>query len=83
MPTPSLPRSLADLLIVFSPRFTAPTFRTFCVLVAGFLAQPGRRTVTGMLAARVWPGAGTTLARTGSSRQRAGHRMRSAWPCWT
>jgi hypothetical protein len=50
MPTPSLPRSLADLLIVFSPRFTAPTFRTFCVLVAGFLAQPGRRTVTGMLA---------------------------------
>ena len=50
MPTWSLPRSLADLLIVFGPCFTAPTFRTFCALVAGFLAQPGRHTVTGMLA---------------------------------
>lgn len=49
MPTPSLPRSLADLLIVFGPCFTAPTFRTFGALVAGFLAQPGQRTVTGML----------------------------------
>jgi hypothetical protein len=49
MPTPSLPRSLADLLIVFGPCFTAPTFRTFCALVTGFLAQPGRRTITGML----------------------------------
>ena len=49
MPTPSRPRSLADLLIVFGPCFTAPTFRTFCALVMGFLAQPGRRTVTGML----------------------------------
>jgi hypothetical protein len=28
--------------------FAAPTFRTFTVLVAGFLAQPGLRTVTGM-----------------------------------
>jgi hypothetical protein len=50
MPTWSLPRSLADLLIVFGPCFTAPTFRTFCALVTGFLAQPGRHTVTGMLA---------------------------------
>jgi hypothetical protein len=50
MLTWSLPRSLADLLIVFGPCFTAPTFRTFCALVTGFLAQPGRRTVTGMLA---------------------------------
>jgi hypothetical protein len=49
MPTWSLPRSLADLLIVFGPCFTAPTFRTFCGLVTGFLAQPGRHTVTGML----------------------------------
>jgi DDE superfamily endonuclease len=49
MPTPSLPRSLADLLIVFAPCFTAPTFRTFCARVTGFLAQPGRRTITGML----------------------------------
>ncbi len=49
MPTPSLPCSLADLLIVFRPCFTAPTFATFRAMVAGFLAQPGLRTVTGML----------------------------------
>jgi len=50
MPTPSLPRSLADLLAAFGPCFTAPTMRTFQALVAGFLTQPGQRTVTGMLA---------------------------------
>jgi hypothetical protein len=49
MPTPSLPRSLADLLMAFGPCFTQPTFRTFQALVAGFLTQPGQRTVTGML----------------------------------
>jgi DDE superfamily endonuclease len=49
MPTPSLPRSLVDLLIAFGPCFTAPTMRTFQALVAGFLTQPGQRTVTGML----------------------------------
>src|SRR6266540_555359 len=49
MLSPSLPRSLADLLIVFRPCFTAPTFATFRAMVAGFLAQPGLRTVTGML----------------------------------
>jgi hypothetical protein len=49
MPTPSLPRSLADLLIVFRPCFTAPTFATFRAMVTGFLAQPGPHTVTGML----------------------------------
>jgi DDE superfamily endonuclease len=49
MPTPSLPRSLTDLLIAFGPCFTAPSFRTFQALVAGFLTQPGQRTVTGML----------------------------------
>ena len=49
MPTPSLPRSLADLRIAFGPCFTAPTFRIFQALVAGFLTQPGQHTVTGML----------------------------------
>jgi hypothetical protein len=49
MPTPSLPRSLVDLLIAFGPCFTAPTMRTFQALAAGFLTQPGQRTVTGML----------------------------------
>ena len=49
MPAWSLPRSLADLLACFQACFTAPTFRTFTALVGGFLAQPGLRTVTGML----------------------------------
>jgi hypothetical protein len=47
------------LLAVFSPLFTASSFRTFCGLACGFLAQPGKRTVCGMLAgaglARSWP----------------------------
>jgi hypothetical protein len=38
MPTPSLPRSLADLLACFRPCFTAPSFTTFTALVSGFLA---------------------------------------------
>ena len=50
MPTWSLPRSLTDLLGAFRPCFTAPTFRTFVWLVVGLVAQPGTRTVTGMLA---------------------------------
>jgi DDE superfamily endonuclease len=49
MLTGSLPQSLATLLAAFTPCFTAPTMRTFQALVAGFLAQPGPRTVTGML----------------------------------
>ena len=40
-----LPASLASLLAVFGPLFTAPSFRTFCGLACGFLAQTGRRTV--------------------------------------
>ncbi|HXZ75926.1 MAG TPA: transposase [Streptosporangiaceae bacterium] len=48
-PTVSLPASLMSLLAVFGPLFTAPSFRTFCALAAGFLAQAGRRTVCGML----------------------------------
>lgn len=37
------------LLGTFQPLLTAPSFRTFCALAAGFLAQTGRRTVCGML----------------------------------
>jgi len=55
----TVPASLLTLLAVFSPLFTAPSFRTFCGLACGFLAQPGRRTVCGMLAgaglSRLWP----------------------------
>jgi hypothetical protein len=49
MLTMSLPDTLTTLLTVFASCFTQPTFRTFQALVAGFLAQPGPRTVTGML----------------------------------
>ncbi len=58
-PTVPPPASLMSLLRAFEPLFTAPTFRTFCGLAAGFLAQTGRRTVCGMLAgaglSRLWP----------------------------
>jgi hypothetical protein len=54
-----LPASLASLMAVFGPLFTAPSFRTFCGLACGFLAQTGKRTVCGMLAgaglSRLWP----------------------------
>jgi len=54
-----VPSSLMTLLAVFSPLFTAPSFRTFTGLACGFLAQPGKRTVCGMLSgaglARLWP----------------------------
>ena len=54
----TLPGSLTRLLEPFRPCFTAPTFDTFVVLVAGLIAQTGVRTVCGMLAgagmARAW-----------------------------
>jgi hypothetical protein len=54
-----LPASLASLLAVFGPLFTAPSLSTFCGLARGFLAQAGKRTVCGMLAGaglpRTWP----------------------------
>jgi hypothetical protein len=45
-----LPASLASLLAVCGPLFTAPSFRTFRSLAGGFLAQTGKRSVCGMLA---------------------------------
>jgi DDE superfamily endonuclease len=54
-----VPASLMGLLARFAPLFTAPSFRTFCGLACGFLAQTGKRTVCGMLAgaglSRAWP----------------------------
>jgi hypothetical protein len=53
-----VPASLMTLLAVFSPLFTAPSFRTFTALCCGFLAQSGKRTVCGMLTgarlSRLW-----------------------------
>src|ERR1017187_9586795 len=49
LPDLTLLPSLMALLGVFQPLFTAPSFRTFCALSAGFLAQTGRHTVCGML----------------------------------
>src|SRR5215469_6810006 len=57
--TLQVPVSLMTLLAFFSPLFTVPSFRTFCGLACGFLAQPGKRTVCGMLTgaglSRSWP----------------------------
>jgi hypothetical protein len=40
-----VPASLMTLLAVFSPLFTAPSFRAFSVLACGFLAQSGKHGV--------------------------------------
>ncbi|MGH9114376.1 MAG: IS701 family transposase [Acidimicrobiales bacterium] len=44
-----LPTSLRSLLVPFRSLFTAPSYTTFCLLVAGFLTHTGERTVCGML----------------------------------
>jgi hypothetical protein len=59
LPGPTLPVSLAAVLEAFRCCFTAPSFVTFRALVAGLVAQTGRRTVCGMLLgaglSRLWP----------------------------
>ena len=62
-PGPTAPCSLAGLLAVFRPCFTAPTFHTFVGLVVGLIAQTRRRTVCGML--------------TGAGLDRAWHHSRA------
>src|SRR5438094_840246 len=49
LPQVTLPPSLAMLVEVFGSCFTVPTLATFRVLLAGLIAQTGRRTVCGML----------------------------------
>jgi hypothetical protein len=61
----TLPASFAGLLATLRPCFTAPSFRTFAALVAGLIAQPGRRTITGML--------------TGAGLAAAWHHSRAHW----
>lgn len=49
LPESTVPGSLAGLLNVFRPAFSASTFRTFTGLAVGLIAQTRRRTVCGML----------------------------------
>ena len=49
LPDSTVPGSLAYLLAVFRPCFTAPTFRAFTGLIVGLIASTRRRTVCGML----------------------------------
>src|SRR5206468_8104217 len=44
-----LPFSLDELLLLFAPCFTKPTFHTFRALVVGQIAQTRLRCVTGLL----------------------------------
>ena len=83
-PSPTAPCSLAGLLAVFRPCFTAPTFPTFVGLVVGLIAQTRRRTVCGMLTGAGldlgWTGRGITAARTDCSPTPAGRVTHSDWP---
>lgn len=45
---PVLPSSLAAILSLLRPAFTAPSFENFCALVHGFLGRVGEHTVTGV-----------------------------------
>ncbi len=44
-----LPVSLQELLLLFAPCFSRPTFQTFRAMVVGQISQTQRRTVCGML----------------------------------
>ena len=66
------PGSLAAVLAWFAPLFTAPSFRTFCGLACGFLAQTGKRTVCGILT-------GAGLARTWSHDRAHSFFARARW----
>jgi hypothetical protein len=45
---PALPDSLARLLSLLRPAFTAPSFDVFCWLVHGFIGRVGEHTITGV-----------------------------------
>jgi hypothetical protein len=51
MPGIIVPETFAPLLAAFQPCFTAPSYRTFCVLVSGWVHCLGRRRVTGVVVA--------------------------------
>src|SRR3954454_224181 len=41
-----LPSPMVGLLAAFEPCFHAPTYRIFCLLMAGWMHRLGRRTIT-------------------------------------
>jgi hypothetical protein len=45
---PALPDSVARVLSLLRPAFTAPSFDTFCWLVCGFVGRVGEHTITGI-----------------------------------
>ena len=51
MPEIILPSTMVGLLVAFEPCFTAPSHRTFSLLVAGWIHCLGRRTITGVAVA--------------------------------
>lgn len=51
MPPLMVPESFALLVAALAPCFTAPTYQTFCYLVAGWVQCLGRHTVTGVVVA--------------------------------
>ena len=48
MPPLMLPETFLPLAAAFAPCFTAPTYRLFCYVVAGWVRCVGRHTVTGV-----------------------------------
>jgi DDE superfamily endonuclease len=48
MPEIILPSPFVSLLVAFEPCFHAPRYRTFRLLVAGWIHCLGRRTITGV-----------------------------------
>src|SRR5215212_8853991 len=51
MPEIILPSTFVSLLVAFEPCFSAPSYRTFGLLVAGWIHCLGRRTITGVAVA--------------------------------
>ena len=51
MPESILPSTLVGLLVAFEPCFTAPSYRTFRRLMAGWIHCSGRRTITAVAVA--------------------------------
>ncbi|MCC6176700.1 MAG: transposase, partial [Chloroflexi bacterium] len=51
MPDIILPSTFVGLLVAFEPCFTAPSYRTFGLLVAGWIHCVGRRTITAVAVA--------------------------------